>query len=255
MPRNRPSSASPAEWGKAVGASTTAEAESGSSRQRSMSPIGSRRARRSRSATTNSAKSTAKGNDPERVELLPHPLDGRGVVVLPDQLVVEPERAGRLVGAAEERRAPAVGQGDNAGLPVDQAEDLVGQHPDRELARAQAVVEPPEAGLGPIAERLRPRFAPLAPHGRLRRLRHLDVGARQVRVADDADAALHLLERLPGDFEDGRRELAGDAIVAPGPRPDGASGSPRRAAGDGTSGVGASRRSHGAAGGRRKKAW
>ena len=99
---------------------------------------------------------------------------------------------------------------------MDQPEDLVGQHADLHLPYAEKLVEPLEAGLRRISEALRLRVAPLATHGRLRGLGDLDVGSRQGGVADDTDGAVDAFERLADDFEDGRREVARDAVVVRG---------------------------------------
>jgi hypothetical protein len=74
------------------------------------------------------------GGLPQRVELLLHPVHGSRVVVLPQQLVVQPPGGLRLVDAAEEGAPAAVRGADDAGLAVDQAEVGIRQHPDLELA-------------------------------------------------------------------------------------------------------------------------
>ena len=153
---------------------------------------------------------------PQRIELRLHPRDGLRRVVFPDQLVVEAKGRLGFVGAAEKRRALAVDQGDDAGLAVDQAEDVVRQHAHLQFAGAQKVVEALEARPCVLAKRFRAGFAPLAAHGRLGELRDVHVRTGELRVADDADLALDGLQRLASDFEDRGGKVAGDAVVAPG---------------------------------------
>ena len=72
---------------------------------------------------------------------------------------------------------PTVGERDDAGLAVNQPEDLVGKHADLHLSRTENVVESLEAGLGRVSKEFRLRVAPLAAHGRLRSLGDLDIGS------------------------------------------------------------------------------
>ena len=156
------------------------------------------------------------GRRPQRVEFLLNPRHRLWSVVLPDQLVVEAERRPGLVRAAEERRAPSVRQRNHAGLAVDQAECVIGQHANLDLAGPQPVVEPRQARLGGIAQLLGTRITPLPAHGNLGSPGNVHVLPREARVADQADRPGHALQSLARNFKDGRREVPGDAIVATG---------------------------------------
>ena len=151
---------------------------------------------------------------PEGVELLLNPGDRLRRVVLPDELVVEAKGRPGLVRAAEKGGAPPVRQGDDPRFPVDQPEHVVGNHPNLELAGEKEVVEALESRSRLPTEHLGARVAPLAAHRGLGRPRDLHVGAREPGVADHPDRAVDALKRLARHLEDGRREVARDAVVA-----------------------------------------
>lgn len=101
-----------------------------------------------------------KGRIPQGVELFLNPADGVFGVVLPEQFVVQAPGSQGFVDAAEEGGPTAVRQGDDARLAVDQAEFLVGNDLDLELAAGEELVEAPEAGFGRFGKLFRRRRAP-----------------------------------------------------------------------------------------------
>ena len=89
-----------------------------------------------------------------------YPGDGLGVVVFPEQFVVEPPGAERFVDAAEKSGPAAVGQRNHPRLAVDQAEAFVGEDFDPEFSRAQEFIKALKAGFGRVAQPLGLRLAP-----------------------------------------------------------------------------------------------
>ena len=194
----------------------TADAGSGSSRQRSTSRIRFAACETVEIADDEVGQLHGKGRRPEGVELLLHPRDGLRGVVLPKQLVVEPECAGGFVHAAEKRRPPAIRQGDHAGLPVNQPEDVIRQHTNGEPAGPQAVVEATEAGAAP-----RRRALPAAT--RTTRAAWPPSPPRATSTSARERCELHttrtppsmLLDGFARDLQNRRGKVAGDAVVAP----------------------------------------
>ncbi len=117
------------------------------------------------------------------------------------------------------KRSAPVGQGDDAGLAVDQPENLVGQDAHLELAVVQQAIEALEALAGArrtlaLQQRLRPRTCPRTPDGIPGGLGGLYVERVEVGIADDADRAGDGVQLLADQFQQRGGEVAGDAVVA-----------------------------------------
>ncbi len=186
------------------------------------SPVGNARLRTTRKPVQlghhRLGKGPRQGMGPQALEFRIHPVAGVRGIVLPDQLVVQGPSGVGFVGAPQETGAPSLGVADHPGLAVDEPEGVVGKDPHLQLRPVSAGQEGDQAGqaVGAPADQL-VRIV-LQERQFLGLFGGVRIGGADIRIADHADTTLHPFQSFPRQFQQGRVEVAGDAVVGQRPR-------------------------------------
>ncbi len=132
------------------------------------------------------------------IEFVLDPADPLRGIVLPEDFVILTPAGKGFVDASDKRGLAAVGQGDDAGLAVNEAEDMVGYHLYFHLAGGKKIEQSGIPGGRNAGIFFGLRFAPLPAHGVVRGRQSGEVLEVKTRIADDPHPPLHCLYRLSG---------------------------------------------------------
>jgi hypothetical protein len=149
---------------------------------------------------------------PESIEFCLNPGNRDGVLVLPQEFVVEGPGFARLVDRPQEASAAAVPIADDAGLAVYQAERGVGKDTDIDALRAQKCGETLVTRTLALRHLFRRALAPVVEE----RPGDVDIAHVEAGVADNTDRAVDPVESLSRYLEHRRTEIARDAVIGDG---------------------------------------